>query len=199
MIWPPPEGLGLEGALVRLESIRPSHHDPLREAAQDDRIWEWMDRRIPLEADAFGAWFETRLEASRRGEERCFVTRLLADGKLVGSSSYLTIRAPHDGLEIGWTWLNPTAWRTGANREAKLLMVGYAIETLGCMRVEFKTDTRNKRSRDALEALGATHEGTLRAHMLMPEVGGRDSAYFSITAAEWPAIRERLQAGVVSA
>ena len=110
------------------------------------------------------------------------------------SSSYLTIRPEQHGLEIGWTWLHPSAWRTGANLEAKLLMLGLAFDELGCMRVEFKTDARNDRSRAALEALGADFEGIFRKHMLMPVTGVRDSAYYSITDDEWPELRERLAA-----
>ncbi len=104
------------------------------------------------------------------------------------------MRPEHDGLEIGWTWLNPSAWRTGANIEAKLLMLGHAFDELGAMRVEFKTDARNERSRAALDGIGATYEGIFRKHMLMPIVGVRDSAYYSITDEEWPAVRDLLTA-----
>ena len=106
---------------------------------------------------------------------------------VLGSSSYLAVRPEHDGLEIGWTWLIPLPGARGANLEAKLLMMRLAFEQLGAMRVEFKTDARNRRSRAALEGLPATFEGVFRKHMLMPGIGVRDSAYFSITDEEWPA------------
>ncbi len=176
-----------------MEPLDAKHRDGLEAAAADPEIWWWMDRRIPVEPDAFRRWFDARLLMSEHADEWCFATVSAASGEPIGSSSYLAVRPEHDGLEIGWTWLNPSAWRTGANREAKLLMLRFAFGELGCMRVEFKTDARNERSRNALEALGATYEGTFRRHMLMPaDQGIRDSAYFSITDADWPGIERRL-------
>ena len=197
MIWPPPDK-PLDGELVRLEPARAEHREELLAVAGEAGTWEWMNRTIPGDESEFDAWFGDRVAATERAEEWCFVTRSVASGAPIGSSSYLAIRPPHDGLEIGWTWLHPSAWRTGANREAKLLMLGFAFEELGCMRVEFKTDSRNERSRAALEALGATYEGTFRKHMLMRGIGVRDSAYFSITDDDWPQIRERLRSGLRS-
>jgi RimJ/RimL family protein N-acetyltransferase len=191
--WPP-DPTPLDGSIARLEALRPEHRSGLAEAAGDPEIWTWMNRLIPAEEGAFDAWFDARLAASQRGEEWCFATISQATGRPIGSSSYLAIRPEHDGLEIGWTWLNPSAWRTGANLEAKLLMLGHAFDELGCMRVEFKTDARNERSRTALEGISATFEGVFRNHMLMPGIGRRDSAYFSITDTEWPDVRERLTA-----
>jgi RimJ/RimL family protein N-acetyltransferase len=195
VIWPPPRN-PLEGSIVRLEALSENHREGLREAADDERIWTWMDRRIPADADAFDRWFDTRLAVSEHGDEWCFATVSAANGRPIGSSSYLAVRPEHDGLEVGWTWLNPAAWRTGANIEAKLLMLGHAFDELGAMRVEFKTDARNDRSRAALEGLGATPEGIFRKHMLMPVVGVRDSAYYSITDDEWPEIRTALSARI---
>ena len=101
---------------------------------------------------------------------------------------------PHDRVvEIGWTWLNPAAWRSGVNVEAKLLMLGHAFEPLGCVRVELKTDARNERSRAAMEALPAQFEGILRKHMIVPGVGQRDSAYFSVIDSEWPQVKANLR------
>jgi RimJ/RimL family protein N-acetyltransferase len=121
------------------------------------------------------------------------------DGEPLGSSSYLAPRPLHDGVEIGWTWLTPSAWRSGANVEAKLLMLGFAFEELGCMRVELKTDARNERSRSAMEALPARFEGIFRKHMLMPVTGVRDSAYFSVVDEEWASVRENLEARLAGA
>ena len=191
MIWPPARE-PLEGSIVRMEALRAEHRDGLREAAADPEIWTWMDRRIPGEAGAFDRWFDTRLAVSEHGDEWCFATISVASGRPIGSSSYLAVRPEHRGLEIGWTWLNQAAWRSGANVEAKLLMIGHAIDDLGAMRVEFKTDSRNERSRAALEGIGATYEGSFRKHMLMPVVGVRHSAYYSITDEDWPAVRSAL-------
>ena len=193
MIWPPP-ARALDGTIVRLEPLGREHLEGLRAAASDPETWTWIDRRIPGEPLAFERWFETRVGAGLSHAEWPFATISLATGEPIGSSSYLTIRPDQHGLEIGWTWLHPSAWRTGANLEAKLLMLGLAFDELGCMRVEFKTDARNARSRAALEALGASFEGVFRKHMLMPLTGVRDSAYYSITDDEWPELRERLAA-----
>ena len=137
-----------------------------------------------------------RRPGSRRRARRRVVLRddLARDRRADRQLLVPDVRPEHDGLEIGWTWLHPSAWRTGANVEAKLLMLGHAFDELGCMRVEFKTDARNERSRAALEALGASFEGIFRKHMLMPLTGVRDSAYYSITDDEWPELRERLAA-----
>jgi len=193
MIWPPARE-PLEGSIVRMEALRPEHREGLRQASNDERIWVWVDRRIPGEPGAFDRWFDTRLAVSEHGDEWCFATISVATGEPIGSSSYLAVRPEHDGLEIGWTWLNPAAWRTGANAEAKLLMLANAFDALGCIRVEFKTDSRNERSRAALEGIGATYEGIFRRHMLTHVEGVRDSAYYSITDEDWPAVRDRLRA-----
>ena len=115
------------------------------------------------------------------------------DGRILGSSSFLNYRPEDDVVEIGYTWLNPAAWGTGANTEAKLLMMTHAFETLGCARVEFKTDARNERSRAALVALPAKFEGVLRNHMKPFGVGRRDSAYYSVIDTEWPDVRQALE------
>jgi N-acetyltransferase len=192
MKWPP-DRKPLQGSIVRLEPIAAEHRDDLRAASREADTWTWLSRDVPGSDEAFSRWFDDRLEASQASEEWGFVTRSVATGLLVGSSSYLQVRPEHDGLEIGWTWLHPSAWRTGANIEAKLLMLAEAFDGLGCMRVEFKTDARNERSRAALEALPAPFEGIFRQHMLVPGVGRRDSAYYSIVDSEWPLVRANLE------
>jgi RimJ/RimL family protein N-acetyltransferase len=96
-------------------------------------------------------------------------------------------------LEIGWTWLTPSAWGTGANVEAKLLQLEHAFDRLGARRVEFKTDANNERSRAALAALPAQFEGIFRKHMLVRDGENRDSAWFSIVDDEWPEVRANLE------
>jgi N-acetyltransferase len=191
VIWPPPEQ-SLEGSLVRLEPLAEAHREPLRSVAVHPEIWQWIERSVPESEDGFDKWFDGRLLARKMGSESGYAT-LTAAGEPLGSSSYLAPRPIHDGVEIGWTWLTPAAWRTGANVEAKLLMLGFAFEQLGCIRVELKTDARNERSRGAMEALPAKFEGIFRKHMLMPVTGVRDSAYFSIVDDEWPAVRQNLE------
>jgi RimJ/RimL family protein N-acetyltransferase len=191
VIWPPPDRQ-LEGSRVRLEPLAEEHREPLRSVAIHPEVWQWIDRRVTETGDGFDQWFDGRLLAKKMGDEHGFAT-LSAAGEPLGSSSYLAPRPIHDGVEIGNTWLTPAAWRTGANVEAKLLMLGFAFADLGCMRVELKTDARNERSRGAMEALPAKFEGIHRKHMLMPITGTRDSAYFSIVDDEWPAVRENLE------
>ncbi|HEU5253857.1 MAG TPA: GNAT family protein [Solirubrobacterales bacterium] len=191
MIWPPPE-VPLEGKLVRLEPLTEEHREPLRSVSDHPEVWQWTDRRVTESDEGFDTWFDGRLLARKMGDEHAFAT-LSADGSPLGSSSYLAPRPIHDGVEVGWTWLTPSAWRTGANVEAKLLMLGFAFDELGCMRVELKTDARNERSRGAMEALPAKFEGIFRKHMLMPVTGVRDSAYFSVVDDEWPSVRQNLE------
>ena len=141
-------------------------------------------------------WFDTALANQDAGTERPFATIDLASGRAIGSSRFLSIVPEHRRLEIGWTWVGIAYQRTGANREAKLLQLAHAFETLGANRVEFKTHARNERSRNALAGIGATFEGVFRNHMVMPDGSLRDSAYFSIVADEWPAVRAELERGL---
>jgi RimJ/RimL family protein N-acetyltransferase len=196
MKWPPPDR-PLQGELVRLETLAEPHREPLRSVAGDPEIWRWIDRRVVEPKGGFDVWFEDRLRAREEGAEHGFATLRAHDGEPLGSSSFLTPRPFHDGVEIGWTWLHRGAWRTGANVEAKLLMLELAFEELGCIRVELKTDARNERSRSAMEALPADFEGVFRKHMRMPGVGVRDSAYYSIVDDDWSAVRGKLERRLV--
>jgi len=147
------------------------------------------------------------LAEERRGVALPFVTRLASSGRVVGSTRFLDIECwaatpgRPDGMaqdtpsvvEIGSTWLAPSAQRTAVNTEAKLLMLGHAFDTLGCRRVEFKTDSLNEPSRTALLGIGATFEGIFRNHMVMPGGRMRHSAYYSVIDDEWPAVRDGLE------
>ena len=182
----------LEGSIVVLEPLGEQHAEELWEAAQAPDIWDWLVN-LNASRELFDYWLQASMESARQGSEGPFATRLRSSGKVVGSSRYLNVRPQDRVVEIGWTWLNPCAWRTGANVEAKLLMLEHAFETLECVRVEFKTDARNERSRAALAAIPARFEGVMRNHMIVPDVGQRDSAYYSVIAEEWPAVRSRLE------
>jgi RimJ/RimL family protein N-acetyltransferase len=187
----------LEGEIVVLEPLGEEHADELWEAAQAPEIWEWL-AHIGSERAYFDRWLEMSLESARAGTEGPFATRLRSGGVLVGSSRYLNVREWDKVVEVGWTWLHPSAWRTGANVEAKLLMLDHAFEELDCVRVEFKTDARNERSRAALTAIPAQFEGIMRNHMIVPDVGQRDSAYFSVIDSEWPQVRANLKGRLAS-
>ena len=181
----------LEGSIVVLEPLTEENAEELWEPAQAPEIWDWLANLN--QRDRFERWLELSFEAARAGTEGPFLTRRRASGAAVGSSRYLNVRPQDRVVEIGWTWLNPRAWRTGANVEAKLLMLEHAFETLECVRVEFKTDARNERSRAALAALPAQFEGVLRNHMIVPDVGQRDTAYFSVLDDEWPTVKANLE------
>ena len=182
----------LEGSIVVLEPLGEQHAEELWEVAQSPEIWDWLVN-LNASRELFDYWLEASMESAREGSEGPFATRLRNSGKVVGTSRYLNVRPQDRVVEIGWTWLNPRAWRTGANVEAKLLMLAHAFETLECVRVEFKTDARNERSRAALAAIPAQFEGVLRNHMIVPDVGQRDSAYYSVIDGEWAAVRDNLR------
>jgi RimJ/RimL family protein N-acetyltransferase len=183
----------LEGAVVRLEPLEMRHSEGLYEAARDERIWRWLPEYAARDRETFRRWLEGAVAASEAGREVGFATVEVRTGRPVGSTRYLALRPEHRGLEIGWTWLAPAAWGMGANVEAKLLMLRHAFEELGCMRVEFKTDARNERSRGALEALPARFEGIFRKHMLVRGGTLRDSAYYSVIDDEWPDVEANLR------
>jgi N-acetyltransferase len=188
----------LEGEIVVLEPLDPRHEDGVWAAAQDPAIWTWTYPR-GKSPEHFQAWFQASLRAYAAGKQCVFATLDRTTGEPIGSTGYHELRQEHRGLEIGGTWLARSAWRTGANIEAKLLMLEHAFERLGCMRVEFKTDSRNERSRVALEALPARFEGIFRRHMIIEDVGIRDSAYYSITDLEWPDVCVNLQRRLAAA
>ncbi|HYJ23241.1 MAG TPA: GNAT family protein [Solirubrobacterales bacterium] len=190
--WDGRLAIPLEGELVALEPLEEAHAEGLWVAAQAPEIWQWL-AHVGSSREYFDRWFELALTAHREGREGVFVSRDRRGGEIVGSSRYLALRPADRALEIGWTWLNPAAWRTGINVEQKLLLLGHAFETLGCVRVELKTDARNERSRAAMAAIPAQFEGVMRNHMIVPDVGRRDSAYFSVIAEEWPAVRANLE------
>jgi len=189
----------LEGSLVRLEPLHARHEADLFAASQDERIWRWLiGPGILPTRELMSDWLQQAVGDSADGREAAFATVWSATGQAVGSSRFLSLRPEHRGLEIGWTWLTPASWGTGANVEAKLLMLEHAFERMGCQRVEFKTDARNEQSRGALLALPATFEGVLRRHMVMP-YGARDSAYYSVIADDWPDVRAHLRGRLAAA
>jgi RimJ/RimL family protein N-acetyltransferase len=195
----------LSGAHVRLEPLAPRHVPGLVAAGgEDPALFPWS--AVPLGAAAVRDYVDTALAWQAQGTALPFATVRVADGTVLGSTRFFLIerwawppghaRAAHDGpdgCEIGYTWLAPGARRTAANTEAKLLMLGFAFENWQVLRVCFHTDVRNERSRQAMTRMGGKFEGVLRAHRLATDGEARDSARFSIVAAEWPDVKRRLQ------
>ena len=189
------EPVVLAGSRIRLEPLRADHYPDLALVAFDPPLWRWTIMG-PQDEAGLQRWLDTALANAEAGVERPFATIDIGSGRAIGSSRFLSIVPEHRRLEIGWTWVGTAFQRTGANREAKLLQLTHAFETLGANRVEFKTHSRNERSRTALAGIGATFEGVFRNHMIMPDGSIRHSAYFSITNEEWPAIKATLTAGL---
>jgi RimJ/RimL family protein N-acetyltransferase len=186
------EPVTLTGRYVTLEPLTAAHVPELWDVADFADIWRFMPFQ-PDSESGVQALVEGALGLADAGQMLAFVQRSNADGRVVGSTSYLNPDPTHRRVEIGATWLTPAAQRTGINTEAKYLLLEHAFEHLDCIRVEFKTDARNSASRAALERIGATEEGTLRHHMIMPDGHLRDSTYFSILRTEWPEVRASLE------
>jgi RimJ/RimL family protein N-acetyltransferase len=178
--------------LIVLEPLAAEHEAALAAAARFPEVWELVDHP-GHEPDGFASWFARALDAAAAGREAPFATVARDTGEVVGASRFLELRPEHRGLEIGWTWLAPSRWGTGFNVEAKLLMMRHAFETLGCARVELKTDARNARSRGAMAALPARFEGIHRKHRLLSDGSYRDSAWYSVIDDDWPEVRANLE------
>jgi RimJ/RimL family protein N-acetyltransferase len=184
----------LIGNVVRLEPLQAGHLEGLFEAAQDSAIWSFMPYNPSLSGEAMQGWMADALEAQEQGKELPFVIVQRETGKIVGSTRYLTIVPRDYGLEIGGTWLAREVRRTAINTECKYLLLRHAFETLGAIRVQFKTDSRNLPSQRAIERLGAVKEGVLRNHMILPDGYRRHSVYYSILDSEWATVKANLKA-----
>lgn len=183
----------LEGAHVRLEPLAKSHLAGLAEAGLDEELWKWIP--IPVRTHhEMAAYIETALDEQERGVALPFAIVEKATGRVIGSTRYGNIDRGHHRVEIGWTWVARDWQRTAVNTEAKYLLLKHAFETLGCMRVELKTDSLNERSRAAILRLGAREEGIFRNHMITASGRIRHTVYFSIIDSEWPVVKGRLEA-----
>lgn len=183
----------LTGRRIRMEPLEERHLDDLARVAADVAVFRWITN-TPMDAAALRGWYDQAKVSADAALEVPFATIDLASGRAIGSSRYMTIAPEHRRLEIGWTWLGTAFQRTGINREAKLLQLTHAFEALGAERVEFKTHARNVASRTALLGIGATFEGVLRHHTIMPDGSNRDSAFYGVIAPEWPTVKARLAA-----
>ncbi len=180
----------LIGRFLSLEPLEERHHDDLIRAAADPETWRYMPFDV---SQGFASRLPSFVDEMAKGNPLTFVVRRHADGAVVGSTSYLALSPENARVEIGATWYVAQARGGAVNPEAKYLLLGNAFAA-HYNRVEFKTDSKNARSRAALKKLGATEEGILRAHMWMPQGHFRDSVYFSILASEWPRVKAALEA-----
>ena len=181
----------LEGRFVRLEPLTTDHEPALLAAAQDERIWRYTIHD-PRTAESMHAYVASALADQERGEALPFAVHHREARRIIGATRFHSFSATNRGIEIGLTWYSPDFWRTQVNTECKYLMLRYAFDVLGCIRVQFTSDTRNDQSRAAILRLGAREEGTLRSKVIMRDGHRRDAVYFSILDQEWPEVRERL-------
>ncbi len=181
----------LTGLSVRLELLTLDHVADLARVGLDPELWRWIPTGVTTEED-MRVYVLTALEEQSRGVSLPFAIVDRAGDQVIGSTRYANIDSRNRRLEIGWTWLTSSHQRTMANTETKLLLLTHAFETLEMNRVEFKTDALNEQSRRAIKRLGAIEEGTFRQHVVTASGRVRDTVYFSIIAAEWPATKEKL-------
>ena len=182
----------LTGSHVRLEPLTLDHHGPLCEIGLGADIFRWYTKPLLTREDML-QFIQSTLRAQAVGQEVPFATIELSSGRPVGSTSYMNIDVPNRHVEIGSTWIAPSWQRTAVNTEAKYLMLSHAFETLGCIRVELKTDALNQRSRDAILRIGAKHEGIFRNHMVCADGRLRNSAWYSIIDSEWRQVKAALE------
>lgn len=182
----------LTGDLVVLEPLRTGNHDELVDAVRDGELWKLWYTTIPRPED-MRVEIERRLGLAAAGGMLPFVTRRRDSGLVIGMTTYLNIDLGVPRVEIGSTWNARSAHGSGTNAESKLLLLGHAFDTVGCVAVEFRTHWLNRQSRAAIERLGAKQDGVLRQHTRMPDGTLRDTVVYSILDSEWPAVRAQLR------
>lgn len=183
----------LEGQRVRLEPLTLAHLPGLCAVGLDRELWRLATTYITTDA-GMRAYVEAALQAQQDGTMLPFATIERTSGQVIGSTRFGNIDRANRHVEIGWTWLGQPWQRTAINTEAKYLMLRQAFETWGCLRVEWKTDVLNERSRNAILRIGATEEGTFRKHIITDTGRLRDSVYFSMLDTEWPDRKSKLEA-----
>jgi RimJ/RimL family protein N-acetyltransferase len=189
----PFESLTLEGSKVRLEPLAPRHLDGLCAAGLDESLWRWTLKAIRTREE-MAADLDEAIRGREAGRECPFATVDRGTGRVIGSTRFISLAPEHRRVEIGTTWVGLADQRTGANIDAKWMMLRHAFEAWGCARVELKTDALNATSREAIRRLGAAEEGTLRGHMITSDGRIRDTVYYSILDREWPLVSRRLLA-----
>ena len=185
------EPVTLRGKHVRLEPLRVAHTNALCVAGLHAELWTWIPVPVTTPSE-MSDYVNTALDEQKRGVSLPFVIIDADTNEVIGCTRYGNVERPHKRIEIGWTWVTPGRQRTPVNSEAKLLLLTHAFESLGANRVELKTDALNMKSRNAIGRIGAVQEGIFRQHMITAGGRVRDTVYFSIIQAEWPAVKQRL-------
>jgi len=183
----------LEGRHVRLEPLTKTHLPGLAAVGLDEELWRWIPTPVRT-SEEMVAYIDSALKEQERGVSLPFALVEKSTGRAIGSTRYGNIDRTHRRVEIGWTWVARDWQRTAVNTEAKYLLLRHAFESLGCIRVELKTDSLNERSRAAILRIGAREEGTFRNHMMTASGRIRHSVYYSIIDSEWPEAKRRLEA-----
>ena len=183
----------LTGQHVRLEPMTEAHIPGLAEIGVGQTFWDFMLYGNISSTDDMRHWVLDILSRAEKGTDLPFVAIHLASGRVAGATRYLNIVPKDRGLEIGGTWYGAEFQRTAVNTECKYLLLRHAFETLGCIRVQLKTDLRNERSQKAIERIGAVKEGVLRNHMILPDGRYRHSVFYSILDTEWPTVQKKLE------
>lgn len=187
------EPVTLVGKHVRLEPMTEAHIPGLTQIGVGQTFWDFMlYGNMQTEADMQN-WVRDIIGRGEKGTDLPFVAIHLASGRVAGATRYLNIMPKDRGLEVGGTWYGTEFQRSPVNTECKYLLLKHAFETLGCIRVQLKTDLRNERSQKAIERIGAKKEGVLRNHMILPDGRYRHSVFYSILDMEWGEVKQRLE------
>ncbi len=182
----------LVGKYVQLEPMTEAHIAALAEIGVGQTFWGFMLYGDINSVDDMQKWVQDILARAEIGTDLPFVAIHLASGRVAGATRYLNIMPKDRGLEIGGTWYGTDFQRSAVNTECKYLLLQHAFETLSCIRVQLKTDSRNERSQKAIERVGAVREGVLRNHMILPDGRYRHSVFYSILDTEWPGVKMKL-------
>ena len=190
--WPAPlPPVSLPGKLVSLEHLCEAHFAELLTFAENTEIWRYLTSR-PKTPDLMRAYLEGLLRDYAGGAALPFVVRRQSSDEIVGITRFKSLSREHRKALVG-SWYAPSTWGSGCNTEGKLLLLKYGFESLGCLRIEFQVDSRNRRSAAALAKMGAVDEGTLRSYIVTGDGYRRDSIIFSVLDSEWPEVRRKLE------
>jgi N-acetyltransferase len=185
------ELFGLTGETIKLVPLEETQVAELWEAAMPEEIWEFTANKVKS-LDDTRKMVETAIDDRETGTSYPFVVKEIHTGKIVGSTRYLDISSAHKSVEIGWTWYNPSVWRTRVNTECKYLLLKHAFEDWNFNRVQLKTDLRNIRSQTAIERIGGVKEGVLRKDRIIDDGYIRSTVFYSVLKEEWPEVSSRL-------